>query len=223
MNRRPPLFSARPKRPARAGGFTLIELMIAISLMAVLAVLGWRGLDSVLRSRERIVEASDSIRAVSLAFTQMEDDLLRSWSVRLIAPAARPVAFGFERPDGTPDLLILREPSVESGNAVQRIVYRLRNDRLERGFAPWRPAASGAAVTTITSTGSEVEPFWQTLLEGVSALQVRAWVDGQGWQPAQSLAVRTGTSGDAATVTGLEVLLEFRDGERVLRVFSVKD
>lgn len=220
MNRRPTDFASRTKPAARAGGFTLIELMIAISLMAVLAVLGWRGLDSVLRSRERIVEASDGIRAVSLALTQMEDDLLRSWSVRLIAPTARPVAFGFERPDGTPDLLILREPSVESGNGVQRIVYRLRNDRLERGFAPWRPAASGPSATT---TGSEVEPFWQALLEGVSALRVRAWVDGQGWQPAQSLAARAGTSGGVTIVTGLEVLLEFHDGERVLRVFSVKD
>ena len=33
-------------------GFTLIELLIAITLMAVLAGLSWRGLDSLMRSRD---------------------------------------------------------------------------------------------------------------------------------------------------------------------------
>ncbi|MCX7259741.1 MAG: prepilin-type N-terminal cleavage/methylation domain-containing protein, partial [Burkholderiales bacterium] len=33
-------------------GFTLIELLIAITLMAVMAGLGWRGLDGLMRSRD---------------------------------------------------------------------------------------------------------------------------------------------------------------------------
>ncbi|MFL6716736.1 MAG: type II secretion system protein J, partial [Burkholderiaceae bacterium] len=32
-------------------GLTLIELLIAITVLAVVAVLGWRGLDSIVRSR----------------------------------------------------------------------------------------------------------------------------------------------------------------------------
>ena len=36
----------------RQRGFTLIELLIAITLMAVLAGLSWRGLDSLMRSRD---------------------------------------------------------------------------------------------------------------------------------------------------------------------------
>ena len=48
-------------RSARGeAGFTLLELLIAVSLMAVLAVLGWRGLESVLTTRDRIVRASDA-------------------------------------------------------------------------------------------------------------------------------------------------------------------
>ena len=35
----------------RTGGFTLVELLVAAALMAVLAVLSWRGLDAVLDSR----------------------------------------------------------------------------------------------------------------------------------------------------------------------------
>ncbi|MEN3295328.1 MAG: ral secretion pathway protein, partial [Burkholderiales bacterium] len=32
-------------------GFTLVELLIAISVLAMVAVLGWRGLDSIVRAR----------------------------------------------------------------------------------------------------------------------------------------------------------------------------
>jgi len=37
---------ARQMRRRRAG-FTLIELLVAISVLAVVAVLGWRGLDGI--------------------------------------------------------------------------------------------------------------------------------------------------------------------------------
>ena len=68
----------------RARGFTLIELLIAAALLAVLAVLAWRGLDSVLASRQRIVAASDELRSLTLAFAQLDEDLRRSWPVRLL-------------------------------------------------------------------------------------------------------------------------------------------
>ena len=71
------------RRAPRHRGFTLLELLIAIALMALLAVLGWRGLDSVLRSRERIAANSDDLRGLSVAFSQLDEDLRRSWVVRL--------------------------------------------------------------------------------------------------------------------------------------------
>ena len=33
-------------------GFTLVELVIAIAILALVAVLGWRGLDGIVRARE---------------------------------------------------------------------------------------------------------------------------------------------------------------------------
>jgi general secretion pathway protein J len=35
----------------RQRGLTLIELLVAISVLAFVAVLGWRGLDSIVRAR----------------------------------------------------------------------------------------------------------------------------------------------------------------------------
>ena len=52
--------------------------------MAVLALLSWRGLDSILQTRERLVVASDELRSLTLAFSQMDEDLLKSWPVSLL-------------------------------------------------------------------------------------------------------------------------------------------
>ena len=68
--------STRPATSRRAGrvrGFTLIELLVACALMAVLALLSWRGLDSILQTRERLVVASDELRSLTLAFWEQGD------------------------------------------------------------------------------------------------------------------------------------------------------
>ncbi|MGC1442202.1 MAG: prepilin-type N-terminal cleavage/methylation domain-containing protein, partial [Burkholderiaceae bacterium] len=54
---------------SRTAGFTLLELLIAVVLMALLSVMCWRGLQSIIDSRDRITLAANEIRAMSTAFT----------------------------------------------------------------------------------------------------------------------------------------------------------
>ena len=203
----------------RQAGFTLIELLIAISLMAVLAVLGWRGLDSVLMGRERIVAASDSLRGLTVGFAQIEEDLRRAWPVRLMNLPLPIIGFLDQGESGPPSLQLFRELPPGSGpSQVQRVVYRLRNGVLERGFAPWAtPSADRPAVL-----GDEAMT-WQPLVQGVSGVQMRAWISGQGWVPAGALLRRAGASPQATPVTGLEMLVQRGPDDRVLRIFAVKD
>ena len=201
-----------------AGGFTLIELLIAISLMAVLAVLGWRGLDSVLSSRERIVAVSDSLRSLSVGFSQIDDDLRQAWPVRLRSLPVASIGFGVEGTDAAPVLQLVRE---YDGDLVppqlQRVIYRVRDGVFERGFSVWVNAAVGL--------GDEVgqQGFtWQPLLDGVTQVQMRGWIDGQGWVAASALANRASNTAPASLVTGLEILIA-RGNDRVVRIFTVKD
>ncbi len=228
----------------RPDGFTLIELLIAIALMAIFSVLGWRGLDSVLSSRERIVQVSDNLRALSVTFTQMQEDLRRAWPVRLLNPPVPALGFIATQNGSDPVLMLLRESLPASGvPQIQQVVYRLRAGVLERGFAPWVQAAAlsagadAAASTRLTLDDATLQRMtWQPVLNGVRGLQLRAWVPGQGWLPAAALleplpeqidqgasqANQTSTAVQAIP-TGLEIALERESGGQIVRVLTVKD
>ena len=154
--------------------------------MAVLAVMGWRGLDSVLRAREHITESSDALRALSVTFTQLEDDLRRSWPVRLMNPGMPPIGFVEEGPGGRPRCTCCASCRADSGAAqLQRVVWRLRGGVLERGFgALVMPAADG--------TTQALAITWQPLIGGVTMMHVRAWIPGRGWLPSAALLQRPG-------------------------------
>jgi type II secretion system protein I/type II secretion system protein J len=55
-------------------GFTLIELLVAITILAMVAVLGWRGLDGIIRSRGALTAQMEQTRGMQLAFAQMQSD-----------------------------------------------------------------------------------------------------------------------------------------------------
>ena len=211
--------AAPSTRAPRQHGFTLIELLVAISLMAVLAVLGWRGLDSVLRSRERVVEASDSLRGLTVGFAQIDEDLRRAWPVRLLNLPVPVIGFAEEGDEGTPAMQLVRElPPASGPTQVQRVVYRLRDGVFERGFAPWTLPSGDRQVGA-----SEAVLLWQPLLSGVTRVQMRAWIGGRGWVPAGALVPRGGAAASILQLTGLEVIVERGSGERYLRIFAVKD
>lgn len=68
-------------------GFTLIELLIAITLMAVMAGLGWRGLDGLMRSRDINQTRIDQTAVVQTVLAQWRSDLERMAPVPGISDA----------------------------------------------------------------------------------------------------------------------------------------
>jgi general secretion pathway protein J len=56
-------------------GFTLIELLVAISIMAVMAVLSWRGLDGMTRAQAQVRQHSDQVLTLQAGLAQWGADL----------------------------------------------------------------------------------------------------------------------------------------------------
>ncbi len=61
-------------RAQTARGFTLVELLVAISILGLVAVLGWRGLDSIVRARIALTSDLEQTRGMQLAFAQLQND-----------------------------------------------------------------------------------------------------------------------------------------------------
>lgn len=206
-----------PRR--RSGGFTLLEILIAATLMALTAVLCWRGLDSVLLARDRIVTASDDLRSMAIAIAQLEDDVRRAAPVRLTRVEAPGLAFAIVGERASPVLEVLRQTGGAGEPArLQRVVWRVRDDGvLERGFAPW---GSSAAFT------------WQPLLAGVARVDYRVWVAPQRtWATAASVAAGggapavPGVGGYAGWEqwSGLELTMQRSAGGAVSRILALRD
>lgn len=56
-------------------GFTLLEVLIALGIVAVISILSWQGLEEVLRSANRVTQVDEQIQTVSAVFSQLEKDL----------------------------------------------------------------------------------------------------------------------------------------------------
>ena len=113
----------------RNRAFTLIELLVAISILAIVAVLGWRGLDSIVRSREVLTFELEQTRGLQLTFAQLQSDC-----ARVVNPLNYP-----NLPEGRsswiePERMILIRDVFSDGQApaMQVVTYRLKNAQLIR-------------------------------------------------------------------------------------------
>ena len=65
----------RLRHPSCTHGFTLVELMVAIAVMALLALVSWRGLDSMVRSQETIRARNEQQMVLQTVIAQWNADL----------------------------------------------------------------------------------------------------------------------------------------------------
>jgi general secretion pathway protein J len=185
-----------------ARGFTLVELLVAIGILAMVAVLGWRGLDGIVRARVALTDQMEMTRGMQLAFAQMQSDCEHAADATLLG--RRPF---LEQADNR--LTLVRTVFNENEPArLQVIAYRLVNGQLIR------------RESNTTRDLVELDALWQaslsdtdptppvTLQGGVQSMGVLVWQN-NAWQKqpqatAQGGVVPTG-------ITGVQVVLAARN------------
>ncbi|TFY97312.1 PulJ/GspJ family protein [Ramlibacter rhizophilus] len=61
--------------PSRSTGFTLVELLVALFVLSLVAILSWRGLDGMVRTQAQTQERADEVLAAQVGLAQWKTDL----------------------------------------------------------------------------------------------------------------------------------------------------
>jgi general secretion pathway protein J len=166
--------------PATPRGFTLVEVLVALFIMAIMAGLAWRGIDGMARARDAGQLRMEQALRLDTVMTQWEQD----WAA--LHDVGSDLSFGY---DGAAVRLTRRAD--EGG--VRLVVWQLRNGELLR----W----AGRPVTRLSDLQEQWmrslqflgnEPGQLHALKGVSALRLFCFRD-NAWSNCQS-------TGDVAAV-----------------------
>jgi general secretion pathway protein J len=63
------------RTPTGQRGFTLVELLVALALMALMAALSWRGLDGMTAAQKRLAQHADAVLTLQTGLAQWGADL----------------------------------------------------------------------------------------------------------------------------------------------------
>ncbi len=197
-------------------GFTLIELLVAITVLAIVATLGWRGLDSIVRSRVSLNAELERTRGLQLAFAQMQSDcdqIAKAESIGNRTPlSAEPGRLTMVR-------MVFAE---NQPSRVQVVAYRISDGVLtRREFPATRDLKELDGTWTAAMNDVATVPA-VTLYDGVDEMNLRTWVENIGWRAsaAGQTNAMPGSPTDAAdATTGLEVTLRLGNEANLVKIF----
>lgn len=189
----------------RARGFTLIELLVAISILAIVAVLGWRGLDGIIRSRGALTAQMEQTRSMQLAFAQMQSDSAH------LAPPELLQGRAFLSAENDKITLVRVVLNDLQPSRLQVVSYRLRDGVLVRreSNATRDLQQLDALWQAAISNSDQDQPGSVALQAGVRSLSVRYWI-GNAWVAASGIST-AGTLTPANNPTGMDVAMALQD------------
>lgn len=197
-------------------GFTLVELLVALGLLALMALLSWRGLDGIGRAQVQLQQRSDDVLALQSTLGQ--------WGADLDALAEQPHQPSLDW-DGRV-LRLLRRGSGDAGEGLRVVAWSRRSidgvghwlrwqspelrSRAELALA-WQRAQSWAQSPSADDLQREVRTV---ALEGWQIFFYR----GNAWSnPLSSVGAVAGNSAGAATAKstpdGVRLVLTLSPGQ----------
>lgn len=211
--------SFRP-HPARSqSGFTLLEVLIAVTITAVIGLGVWQVLSGVITSRDRVNELAEEFDGLQRAMLLLERDLMQ-----VVNRPARDVYGDYKvaltsREDDFALMLTRqgwRNPLGARRSGLQRVAWEYTGEELRRRYWP------------LVDQGQEDNSRDVLLLEGVLDFEVRFLNDQRAWQPEwPSDETMTGLSPGSRPETslpmGIEITLEHERYGDLVRTFVLPD
>ncbi len=155
-------------------GLTLIELVVAMGLFALVAVMGVQSLTGAIRVSERLTQIDDESAELNKALALLRNDLAAIVPMRFYPPQGAPLAAVWQSEDGRVIGLSL---------AGQPSIYPKGTDR---NYAEWRFDAEAGVLTRrhwptlLPASAGQVTPEI-TVLAGVTGIGLRSFWSGPDW------------------------------------------
>jgi len=199
-------------QPGPQGGFTLLEVLVAMAIFSIVAYMAYGGFAAVLKQQQIVEQTSSRLRAIQFTMRQIDNDfrqlqprpvreeLGEGWKNALVADVRELQAVELTRA-GWPNPLGRARP------ALQRVAYRLEDGILIRSYWP------------VLDRLLEEEPVETELLEGVREFTLRFLDEDGEWQEQWPSA---GIPGDPRLLPrAVEIVLELEDWGEVTRLLEV--
>lgn len=160
---------------SRHAGFTLVEILVAMAIAAILATMAFSAMNEAMQNRERIKQAQ--ARLVGLQFTVRS--LVQDFSQLVPRPVRVPIGEGYDaavlgRSGTFAEVMLTRagwtNPAGLSRSGLQRVRYQVRDGVLYRDY--W----------LVLDSQPDPEPVQRALIDGVEAFTIRYMSDGRQWQ-----------------------------------------
>lgn len=198
----------------KARGFTLLEILIAVGIFAILAVASFGSLNSVLSSREHTGAAADKLHQLQLGMTIMQRDFSQLIEASITNEYGdRTHAFIFGQDQTNSERLIeftrsgWSNPADHMRSTLQRVAYSLEENTLYREY--WLRL----------NRGPDEEPVRAALLEGIDNIEFEFEDAGQNWHDSwPPLNANTDYVGLPQTV---RVTLYFENEQELSRLFDI--
>jgi general secretion pathway protein J len=191
-----PIMKRRRSEPARrVAGFTLLELMVAIAVFAVMATAAYSGLDSALTTEAKLDDEGRKWKNLTILMNHLEREL----SCFLDRPVTAADGSNLRSITG-PDLTFTRTGNGAEGRAPRRVGYKLNSGKLEENVWPVLDAAPGA------------KPDVYQIMDGVKFFGVRFGASG-GWSQ---------TWDNESPPRAVEVTIKLDSGEAMTRMFVLR-
>jgi general secretion pathway protein J len=187
-------------------GFTLIELLAALLILALLALMSYRALGTVLDTREHVGHETDKWRRVENFLARFEQD------VQLAAPrpvrgatGTAPAWLGRAVASAEPGLEFSRFAAEEGVDTARRLAYRL-NEHQEIELWLW-PGLDAAP---------NLPPARYRVLGGVTAFELQYLNIALAWVADWPATV------DPPLPRAVQVRIVLESGEEIVRVFALQ-
>ncbi|MBQ0831941.1 type II secretion system minor pseudopilin GspJ [Marinobacter sp.] len=200
-------------------GFTLLEVLVAITITAVIGIGVWQVLSGVILSRDRVDELAEGFDGVQRAMLLLERDV-----TQIVNRPARDIYGDFKpaltsREDEFALMLTRqgwRNPLGLRRSSLQRVGWEYTGTELRRRYWP------------TVDQGQEDNSQDLLLLEGVTAFDLRFLNDQNGWEqewPSDEsmAALSPGSRPDIPFPLGIEITLEHERFGEMERVFVLPD